>query len=79
MIDVTQIDPPLRREDFVKSTFSHEVPSGCLHVARRGGDVFLWEDGDPFDPALMLKVPNKSFVAFLKGAKAGEFDLSTKD
>jgi hypothetical protein len=74
MIDLNHVDSPPSREEFVKSSFSDDDPKGCLHVARRPGFVLLWEDGDPFEPAYMTKVPSKSISAFLKGAKSGEFD-----
>lgn len=74
MIDVTTIGAPLNREDFVKSSFSGTQGDGCLNIARRDGFVLLWEDGDPFEPAYITKVPNKSFASWVQGAKAGEFD-----
>lgn len=74
MIDVNLLGAPLRREDFVKSSFSDDDRQGCLHIDRREGFVLLWEDGDPFAPEFITKVPNKSFVAFRDGMKAGEFD-----
>lgn len=72
-----------RNEDFVKTQQLNgwEVPpSGnwggvpiCVEVARKSGQVAVRDSKNPNQP--FLRFSNEEWSAFLKGAKAGQFDV----
>lgn len=58
----------------IKSTASHPEGQECLHVAADGEIVKIAESDNPSE---VVTTSRANFAAFVKGAKAGEFDKFT--
>lgn len=61
------------RADFQKSSWSKNNPKTCVEVAIKKEGVAVRDSKEPNGKILFFK--NEEWEAFLKGAKAGEFDL----
>lgn len=58
---------------FFKSTYSGPHDDNCVEVASHCGEVWVRDSKDPDGP--VLRFTDAEWVAFIAGAKGGEFDL----
>lgn len=66
--------PDFRDDEFFKSTFSmHVWPQKCVQVAVRARLIGVRNSSDP--EKITLCFSREEWDAFIRGAKAGEFDL----
>lgn len=70
-INPTEGGPMYEALKFKKSTFSDQT-GGCVEVARDGDLTLVRDSKDPTGPVLSYN--RGEWDAFLRGAKAGEFD-----
>ena len=59
------------RVEVKRSSFC-DGPSTCVEFSYIGDDIYV---GDSKEPGVRLRFTREEWDAFLKGAKAGEFDL----
>ncbi|GAA1951363.1 DUF397 domain-containing protein [Kitasatospora viridis] len=58
--------------DWQKSTFSQGNNGNCIEVADAGNGMIVMRESD--DPSVIVTTTQAKLDAFIKGAKAGEFD-----
>lgn len=66
-----QTHPQFSDSDFIRSSRCVYPPGGCLEVAMKDGVVAV---RDARNPKSVLLFSSGEWEAFIKGAKAGEFD-----
>lgn len=63
--------------EFTRSSFTDTNPQQCVEVARRPGFVAVRNSNHAWGDGPIIEYTDGEFEAFLKGAKAGEFDKYT--